>query len=237
MSRRKIIYGVTIGILMVKTHFRRFPGDIGNAETWSFPVQYRIVEDSSPAQMTALHETSLLAPFKKAAQELIDAGVDGIATTCGFLSIYQKELADFCGIPVATSSLLQVPLVERLIPSGQRVGILTYDGNALRGPYLAAAGIAPDTPVYGMPPDSEFVRSIREGDAGVPFDVLKTEVLAVAASMLADHPNIGAIVLECTNLAPFTAALHEAFGLPLFDTVSLINWFQAGLKPRRFPLV
>jgi hypothetical protein len=237
MSRRKVIYGVTVGILMVKTHFRRFPGDIGNAETWSFPVQYRIVEESSPSQMTTLHQASLLAPFKKAAKELIEAGVDGIATTCGFLSIYQKDLADYCGIPVATSSLLQVPLVERLIPSNQRVGILTYDGDALTGPYLEAAGIAPDTPVRGMPGDSEFVRSIREGDATVPFEVLKNEVLAVTKRMLTENPSIGAIVLECTNLAPFTASLNDAFGLPVFDTVSLINWFHAGLKPRRFSII
>jgi hypothetical protein len=221
---------------MVKTHFRRFPGDIGNAETWSFPVQYRIVEESSPDRMTELHQASLLAPFKRAARELIAAGVDGIVTTCGFLSIYQKELADDCGVPVATSSLLQVPLVQRLIPSNKRVGILTYDGAALTGPYLEAAGISPDTPVYGMPRGSEFVRSIREGDANVPFDILKGEVLAVASRMLAENPDIGAIVSECTNLAPFTAAVNDASGLPVFDTVSLVNWFYAGLKPRRFPV-
>ncbi|MDR3435383.1 aspartate/glutamate racemase family protein [Telmatospirillum sp.] len=235
MPGRKVVYGVTVGILMVKTYFRRFPGDIGNAETWSFPVQYRIVDESSPARMTELHKESLLAPFKAAAQDLIAAGVDGIATTCGFLSIYQKELADFCGIPVATSSLLQVPMVERLISSDKRVGILTYDGAALTGPYLEAAGIAADTPVYGMPPTSEFVRSIRQGDASVSFDTLKGEVLDLASRMLAENPTIGAIVLECTNLAPFTAAISDRFGLPVFDTVSLVNWFHAGLRPRRFP--
>jgi hypothetical protein len=233
-ARKKTYYGVTIGILMVKTHFRRYPGDIGHAGTWPFPVQYRIVEEAVPARMTELHNVNLLEPFKKAAQELIAAGVDGITTTCGFLSIYQQELADFCSVPVATSSLLQVPMVQRLIPSGKRVGIMTYSGEALNGPYLRAVGIAPDTPVIGMSPSSEFVRSIREGDDTVPYDVLRGEVLETAARLLRDHPDIGAIVSECTNLAPFTADIHDRFGLPIYDTVSMVNWFHAGLRPRRY---
>jgi hypothetical protein len=232
--RKKTYYGVTIGILMVKSHFRRWPGDIGHAGTWSFPVQYRIVEDAVPARMTELHNVSLLEPFKAAAQELIAAGVDGITTTCGFLSIYQRELADFCTVPVATSSLLQVPMVERMLPSGKRVGILTYNGEVLNGPYLDAVAIARDTPVVGMRQDSEFVRSIREGDDGVPYDVLRAEVLDTAARLLEAHRDVGAIVLECTNLAPFTADISERFGLPVFDTVSMVNWFHAGLRPRRY---
>jgi hypothetical protein len=234
MNSGKTFYGVTIGILMVKTHFRRFPGDIGNAATWPFPVQYRIVPDALPTTITNLHNASLLEPFKRAAQELIEAGVDGITTTCGFLSIYQKELADFCSVPVATSSLLQVPMVERLIPSSKRVGILTYDGEALGGPYLKAVGIAADTPVAGMPRSSEFVRSIREGDVTVPYEILRDEVLHTAGGLLGDHPDIGALVLECTNLAPFSADINEHFGVPVFDTVSLVNWFHAGLRPQRY---
>lgn len=233
-ERKKTYYGVSVGILMVKTHFRRYLGDIGHAGTWSFPVQYRIVEDAVPAKMTELHNASLLEPFKRAARELVDAGVDGITTTCGFLSIYQQELADYCGVPVATSSLLQVPLAKRLIASNRQVGILTYNGDALSGQYLEAVGIAADTPVYGMPQDSEFVRSIKEGDDNVPYATLRDEVLALAGRMIAENPKIGAIVSECTNLGPFTADIQERFGVPVYDTVSMVNWFHAGLRPRRY---
>ncbi len=37
-----------VGILMLDTRFPRFPGDIGNAATWPFPVLYRAVRDASP---------------------------------------------------------------------------------------------------------------------------------------------------------------------------------------------
>lgn len=232
--RKKTYYGVTVGILMVNSRFRRWPGDIGHAGTWDFPVQYKIVHDAVPSRMTELHESSLLEPFKRAAQELIDAGVDGITTTCGFLSIYQRELADFCSVPVATSALLQVPMVERMLPTGKKVGILTYNGEVLNGPYLRAVGIAEDTPVVGLPQSSEFVRSIREGDDTVPYEVLRGEVLAAAGDLLSRHPDVGAIVGECTNLTPFSADIAERYGVPVFDAVTMVNTFHAALKPRRF---
>ncbi|WP_173932832.1 aspartate/glutamate racemase family protein [Chelativorans sp. Marseille-P2723] len=232
--RKKIYYGVSVGILMVESAFRRYLGDIGNAETWSFPVQYKVVKGAVPSKMTELHNSSLLEPFKLAADELIASGVDGITTTCGFLSIYQRELADYCSVPVATSSLLQVPMVERMLPTGKRVGILTYNGDVLNGPYLDAVGIAQDTPVMGMAQDSNFVRWIKEGDNSVSFGTLRQEVVATARQMVEQNPDVGALVLECTNLAPFSADISDALGLPVFDTLTMVNLFQASLRPRRF---
>ncbi|MCW3475065.1 aspartate/glutamate racemase family protein [Limobrevibacterium gyesilva] len=231
---RKTYYGVTIGILMVETYFRRFAGDIGNAETWPFPVQYKVVRGATPANITQLQDNVLLEPFKRAAQELIDEGVDGITTTCGFLAYYQQQLAAFCSVPVATSALLQGPMVARTLPRGGRIGILTYDEAALTAPYLEAVGVDPATPVVGVPAGSEFRRSIRDGDAAVPYDVLEAEVLATAGRLM-DHGNIGAIICECTNLTPFSAAMAERFGVPVFDSVSLVHWFHQGLRPRQFP--
>ncbi|MBT9290011.1 aspartate/glutamate racemase family protein [Prosthecodimorpha staleyi] len=234
MTRQKTYYGVSVGILMVRSYFQRFVGDIGNALTWDFPVQYKIVHDATPARMTDLHNVDLLDAFKKAAQELIDSGVDGITTTCGFLSIYQKELAEFCTVPVATSSLLQVPMVQRLIPARKKVGILTYSAASLNGRYFEGVGVDPATPVAGMPADSEFVRSIRDGDDTVPFEVLKEEVLAATGRLLEREPEIGAIVSECTNLTPYSADIVARFGVPVYDAVTLVNWFHGGLRPRRF---
>lgn len=184
--------------------------------------------------MTRMHESSLLDDFIAAGRELVEAGVDGITTTCGFLSLYQRELVEALRVPVATSALLQVPMVSRLIPADRRVGILTYDGAALNGAYLENVGVPADTPVVGMPPGSEFVRSIRQGDDSVPFDVLRAEVVEAARLLQRREPALGAIVCECTNLTPFSADIAAACGVPVYDAVSLVNWFQAGLRPRRF---
>ncbi len=234
LTGQKTYFGVSVGILMVNSTFTRYPGDIGNALTWDFPVSYKIVHDAIPERMTDLHNASLLDPFKRAAEQLIKEGVDGITTTCGFLSIYQKELAAFCGIPVATSSLLQVPMVQNLISPDKRVGVMTYNGDVLNGPYLEAVNVDPTTPVKGMAQDSEFVRWVKQSDNSVSFETLRREVLQTARDFHAENPDIGAIVSECTNLAPFTADISEMLGIPVYDCVTMVNWFQAGLRPKRF---
>lgn len=232
--RRKTYYGVSIGILMVDSSFRRFVGDIGNAETWPFAVQYKVVRGATPKEMIDLGNSDALERFKAAADELIAEGVDGVATTCGFLALYQRELAEHCAVPVATSALLQVPMVERLLPEGRRVGVLTYSATSLTPEHLRAAGAAPDTPVGGLPRGSEFFRWIMDGEDEIPFETLEAEAVGAAERLVAAHPGIGAIVSECTNLTPFSAEIARAVGLPVYDMVSLLHWFHAGLRPRRF---
>lgn len=232
---QKSYYGVTIGVLMVETYFRRFVGDIGNAETWPFPVQYKVVHGAKPSMMGKLQDNDLLEPFKKAAMELIEGGCTAITTTCGFLAYYQKDLAAALPVPVATSALLQVPLVERLLHPSKKVAILTYSAENLTGPYLEAVGVDPTCPVYGMDPNSEFVRSIRDGDPSVPYEVWEREVLEAAARLRAGEPDLGAIVLECTNLTPFAAQIAEATGVPVYDNISLVKWFHAGMNPTHYP--
>jgi len=85
-----------------------------------------------------------------------------------------------------------------------------------------------------MPRSSDFVRWIKHGDTSVPYETLRSEVVDIAKRFVSDHPEIGALVSECTNLAPFTGDISNAVALPAFDTVSLVNWFHAGLRPRLY---
>lgn len=233
-QRKRTFHGVALGILMLETRFERFVGDIGNARTWPFPVQYRIVSGATPDRIIGPQAAAFLDPFKRAADELIAGGVDGITTTCGFLALHQPALAAHCYVPVATSSLLQVPLVARVLPQGRRPAIFTFSAESLTHAHLAAVGVDPATPLFGMPASSQFQRAIRTGDASVPFDVLRREVLEVAGSVVDGDASIGALVLECTNLSPYAADLRRATGLPIFDIVSLIHWFHRSLSPEVF---
>lgn len=233
-TRNKTYHGVPVGILMVDSRFNRFVGDIGNANTWQFPVQYSIVRGATPAQMISLESSAVLDPMLEAARQLIDDGVDAISTTCGFLGLYQNELSDELNVPVATSSLLQVPIVERLIGSRQRVGILTYSSAALTVDHLKAVGVAADTPIAGLPEDSEFFQWIMQGRNDVSIDKLRSDVVECASGLVKKHPEVAAIVSECTNLTPFAADIHAAIGIPVFDMVSLLNWFHQGVSPQQF---
>lgn len=234
MPRTRTIHGASIGILMLETHFERFVGDVGNARTWPFPVHYRIVKEATPDRVTRAEGPGMLDEFKAAADDLVAAGVDGIATTCGFLALYQAELARHCAVPVATSALLQVPTVARILPRGRRPAIVTFSAEGLTRHHLEAAGVDPATPIVGMPAGSEFQRSIRQGDPTMPFETLRREVLAVAAEAAHTAPDIGAIVLECTNLTPYSRDIAKATGLPVFDVVTLVHWLHRSLVPERF---
>lgn len=232
---KRTYYGVPIGILMLDTKFQRHNGDIGNAQTWPFPVQYKIVRGAVPNKVVdTLNNRDLLQRFLDAADELIADGVDGITTTCGFLALYQQELAAHCSVPVATSALLQVPMVARVLPKGKRPAILTFSAESLTAHHLAAVGVDPHTPVVGMPPTSEFQRSIRAGDTSVPIEVLRDEILDVAQRMISDDPSIGAIVCECTNITPYSHEINRRLGVPVFDMVTLVHWFHRALRPQHF---
>ena len=230
----KAIYGARLGILMLEARFPRIPGDMGNAETWPFPVLYKVVKGASPQRVVMERAGGLREQFLEAARELVDLGADGITTNCGFLSLLQADIARHVGVPVATSSLMQAPMIERLLPAGRRVGILTVSAGTLTPEHLAAAGVEPDTPVTGTDDGREFSRAILGNEPRLDVAAAERDILDAGEALIARHPHIGAVLLECTNMAPYARALSEHLSLPVYDIVSFVTWFHSGLKPREF---
>ena len=230
----KAVFGARLGILMLEARFPRIPGDMGNARTWPFPVLFKVVTGASPDRVVRRRAEGLLPDFLAAAEELVRLGADGITTNCGFLSLYQKDIAAHVGVPVAVSSLMQVPMVQATLPPGRKVGILTISAASMTRDHLVAAGVDPATPVHGTDGLREFTRAIVENEPEMDIAAAEQDILDGGAALVAKDPAIGAIVLECTNMAPYAAALRDHVGLPVFDIYSFINWFHAGLSPRDF---
>ncbi|WP_421994698.1 aspartate/glutamate racemase family protein [Reyranella sp.] len=231
----KAIYGAPLGILMLEARFPRIPGDMGNAATWPFPVLYRVVRGASPERVVMQGARGLLQDFVAAATDLVDLGAEAITTNCGFLSIFQREIAAAVGVPVATSSLMQVPWVQATLPPGRRVGIVTVSAGSLTPAHLEAAGVPLDAPIAGTENGREFFRVLIKGEKqDMDVDLAREDVVGAGRELVARHPEIGAIVLECTNMPPYAAALQAAVGLPVYDIYSLVTWFHAGLRPRAF---
>ncbi|MBL6076775.1 aspartate/glutamate racemase family protein [Belnapia sp. T18] len=229
------IYGAPLGILMLEARFPRIPGDMGNGETWPFPVLFRVVRGATPERVVLQGARGLLPDFIAAAQELVALGAEAITTNCGFLSLFQRELAEAVGVPVATSSLMQVPWVQAMLPPGQRVGIVTVSRSSLTAAHLAAAGVPADTPIAGTEGGREFFRVLIAAEKDdLDIDLAEQDILEAGRALVGAHPEVGAIVLECTNMPPYAAALRAAVGRPVYDIYSMVSWFQAGLRPRRF---
>ena len=231
----KPIYGAPLGVLMLSARFPRIPGDMGNGQTWPFPVLSRLGAAAAPERVVLEGARGLLPEFLEAASELVRAGAEAITTNCGFLSIFQREIAAHVRVPVATSSLLQAPWVQATLPPGRRVGVVTISAATLTPAHLRSAGAPEDTPVVGVDPAGELYRVIIGGEWET-LDPARAEADVVRAgrALLARHDRIGAIVLECTNMPPYAAALADAVGLPVFDAHSLVRWLYFGLRPQRW---
>ena len=230
----KSLYGARVGILMLETRFPRIPGDMGNAETWPFPVLYKVVPGASPRRVVCDKAAGLLDEFLAAAAELVRLGADGITTTCGFLSLFQREIAAHVGVPVATSSLMQIPFIERVLPPGKRVGVLTVSAANLTEEHLLAAGADPATPVVGTDNGSEFTRVMINDEERLDVAAAERDILAAGDALVTSHRDVGAVLLECTNMVPYARALSERLRLPVFSIYTFVTWFQSGLVPRDF---
>jgi hypothetical protein len=230
----KTLYGARVGILMLETRFPRIPGDMGNAETWPFPVLYKVVSGASPRRVVRERAEGLLDRFLAAADELVSLGADGITTTCGFLSLYQRDIAARVGVPVATSSLMQIPFIERVLPPGKRVGVLTVSAANLTAEHLRAAGADPSTLVVGTDDGNEFSRVMINDEERLDVAAAERDILVAGDKLAASHDGIGAVLLECTNMVPYARAVSHRLRLPVFSIYTFVTWFQSGLIPPEF---
>ncbi len=230
----KTVYGGTVGVCMLDTQFPRIHGDIANARTWSVPVHYRVVPGATPKAAVFEEGKDILDGFIDAARHLVKMGADGITTNCGFLSLFQKQMADAVKVPVATSSLMQVQMVQSLLPKDKKVGILTIHKPSLKKEHLIAANVPLDTPIIGTEEGKEFSRVILNDEKEMDIDLARQDHLEAVEKLLKENSNIGAIVMECTNMSPFAADVRKRFELPVFNIYTFIEWFQSGLLPTRF---
>lgn len=219
---------MTLGVLMLDTGFRRFPGDIGTPESFAGPVLFERVPQATARRIVGIADDGFLAPFVAAGERLIERGATAITTSCGFLITYQAALAARLPVPVATSALLLIPQLRQMLPPGKRVGVLTFSGKSLSAAHLAAAGAAPDTPVVGLPEGGAFQRAIFEEPGDDSFATREAEAAAAAKSLITGHAEIGALVLECTNLSPHRQAIAEAAGCPTYDLWPLVGLITQG---------
>jgi Asp/Glu/Hydantoin racemase len=228
-----------IGVICLDTSFTKIPGHIRNPTTFSFPVVCHVVSGATPERVVTRPDPALLQPFIQAAVQLEAAGVSAITSACGFLALFQAELAAAVRIPVYSSSLMQVPMVGRMLAPDQTVGILTANASSLSPAHLAGVS-AESVPVRiaGLAGQPEFREVILEGKRDdLDPRRMGEEVLKVADGLLRDHPDVGALVLECTDLVPFAHDLQARTGVPVFDIVTLTGLVHASLNRRPFPVI
>jgi hypothetical protein len=215
---------------------RAFPATWATRPPGRFPCSITSCAARAPSASCCRARADCCRPaFTEAAQELVQLGAEAITTNCGFLSLFQNELAAAAGVPVATSSLMQVRWVQATLPPGKIVGIVTVCGATLTPAHLESVGVPLDTPVVGTENGREFFRVLIKAEKeDMDVAAARQDILDAGRELVTRHPDVGAIVLECTNMPPYSAALQAELGLPVYDIYSMITWFHAGLRPRGF---
>ena len=219
MKDTKTVAEGCLGVIMLDTRFPRPPGDIGSPVTWEragIPVRFVTVPGASARRVVQAQDPALLEPFVEATRSLVRLGARLITTSCGFLAGWQAELQAAVDVPVITSSLLQCAR----LPSP---GIVTFDAASLQAGLLQRAGVPAGTPVEGLRPGCELQSRILADDTSLDLRQASDDVVEAAMRLVARHPEVQHLVLECTNMPPYRAAVAQATGRPVHD---LESWLQ-----------
>ena len=222
-------YGHAIGILMIDYRGPFIPGDVGNATTYEYPVLYKLVKGLTFDRVLA-RDSSFKDVVVSAAKELEAAGVRAISSDCGFLVHYQSAVQKAVRVPVCLSSLLQIPFLTSMFDRSRPIGCITASRQALGSRVLELAGIGADYHVVlgGMEDQPHFKEAMLGETGEFDSDLIEAEVVACARELKGRHPDMSAIVIECSMLPPYAKSIQEATSLPVFDFVTMIDFCYAG---------
>lgn len=222
-----------VGVMLLDNDLPRPPGDVGNPRTFDYPVGYEVIPGADTRLVVEQNAEGLLDRVRDTASRLVGRGARAVTTCCGFLAIHQRELTAAVDVPVATSSLLQIPLVLRMLRPDQQVVVLTVNASTLTREHFVSAGLSDGDldriTVAGLELTEHFYPMIVGEHTDLDVERAEREVVDAAVDAIETAPSAGAFVFECTNLPPYAGAVRAATGLPVWDATSLIDWLRAGV--------
>ncbi|CUK27475.1 Hydantoin racemase [Cognatishimia activa] len=228
------ICGVSIGVLSLESYFPKPPGHIKNPSSLSFTTTYEVIEGLTVPKLLNNPTPEMIEPLLDAAKRLKASGVKAITGSCGFLALFQKEIATAVNIPVFVSSLVQAQLIHQM--TARPVGVITASKELLTDKHLSGVGAA-DVPmvIEGLSDTEEFAEVILHNARNdMDLDKVEAEVIEAGQRLIAKAPDVGAILLECTDLPPYAHQLANALSRPVFDIITLAEMVDRAILRRPF---
>lgn len=229
-------YGHDIGILMLDCHTPFIPGDVGNASSFGFPVLYHTMPGVTLDRLINQADTSMADTVVGAAKALEAQGVAAITSDCGYMLLFQQTVAAQVRVPVLLSSLLQLPMVASMMGPGQAVGIICANRQRLPWELVAPLHAMANCEIHvvGLEHCPHFRGPILDETDTLDAQAIEQEVVRAVTTALAEHPDIGAWLFECSNLPPYAHAVQVRTGKPVFDYVTMINFMRSGVRRAPF---
>ncbi|MGH3659144.1 MAG: aspartate/glutamate racemase family protein [Micromonosporaceae bacterium] len=233
----QMAYGYPIGIICARWHIPFIPGDLNHAASYDYPVRYVAADVPGTAIVQGTADLEEFGrPIVAAARRLEAEGVRAITSNCGFFGRWQGMVADAVRVPVFMSSLIVAPFIRSLLGTDRAVGVLVANSKAVGPSLLGAVGIGDPSGlvIHGMEAYAHFNEVILEECGTLDSDRMRAEVVEACGDLLAQHPEVGALLLECSDLPVYAEAAHAATGLPVFDWVTLIDFVARSVTPKRY---
>ena len=228
-------YGEAIGILLLDTCTPFIQGDVGNATSYNYPVRFKRADGLTTSRIFN-HDLSFIEKMIAGAKELEREGVKAITGDCGFMAIYNKEVKESVNIPVFLSSILQIPFIKSTLPDNAGVGILTANSKSLTTDVFEKIGIRNDNTliIYGLENEKNFKDAVIDEIGTLDSEKIREEVVYAAKKIVAAHPEVRSILLECSMLPPYAEAVQCATGLPVYDFLTMIDYAYSSIVKKRF---
>ncbi|MER8465655.1 hypothetical protein [Mesorhizobium sp. M1396] len=193
-----------------------------NPATFGRPILTEIVEGAF-AEVVIAGDPSLEEACVRAARRLVERGAGLIVGDCGFLIRHQAAVSAAVNVPVAMSSLLFIPALLQQLAPAQKLAVITADSK-----HCSEDLFGIDNPahrarvVVGGIEGGEYVRNaVARPLVRVSLDQIEREVAACITRLRAEHPEIGALLFECTGFPVVTGALRRSTKLPIYDITDL----------------
>jgi len=233
---RPVAYGYTVGMLCAEWNVPFVPGDLNNASTFDFPVRYLVVEGAAGSEVLSGDASAYGELFVAAAKQLEAEGVHAITGNCGYMAAYQDVVAAAVDVPVFMSSLVQAPMLLRMLGPHRRLAVLVANGGGISPSVLQGAGITDPSrlTIKGLDHKPHFNEVIIQETGTLDEEVLRREVVEAAVEVAESDPHLGAILLECSDLPPYARSVSEATGLPVFDWAGFIRYVHDAVDPRAY---
>lgn len=224
--------GHPIGIIAAELVYPKLPGNVANATTYDFPVLYKKV--SFDIELLFSGSPEIESEIVAAAKELETEGVRAIIGACGYFAHFQNQVAESVNVPVFLSSLCQIPIIKLGLKASQKIAVFAASKENLTDVLLKKVGADINDCVIQDIGNLESFAPIRWGKMQLDNDRLTKDLAETAKKLISERSDIGAILLECSDLPPYASDIQRATGLPVFDFITLINWVEQAVVQKRY---
>jgi hypothetical protein len=224
-----------IGIMLLETTPDRLEGSLAHPRTFKCNVKLDTLEGIWVEQLLSASPAHTPS-FVDAAKRLERDGADILITNCGYSIAYQAVVQKSVRIPAALSSLMLLPLLDRLRSPGRKIGLLTYDAIKLTEAHLRAAWpqYDPDVVAIGGLQGTRSWSDMARDDAVYDVKQITSDIAKVVNELM--KQDLQFLLVECAALCAFIPHLRSITGIPVFDIVSLANFLSSGLQKDSAPL-